>query len=205
MKYSSLVVGIAVTVSLGALRAGPAEAGYFYPISVAGSSSFPTYPDSDAIDNGSNKFITDWASDSQGAGTFLDMTFATVEHFASVFLTDRTTSGGPNDAFFGGLFDYTTEFSIQAYTDATFSTPVGPDEIFSKADPSSTSSVSDFQVTESLSGLTGQYLRYTVLASNGVNPGLADIEFAVVPEPTSIALLGLGLTGLMLRRRVKRG
>jgi hypothetical protein len=198
--------GLAIAIGAGAMMATSAQASLIYPTSATGSSSFGGYPDLDAIDTGANKFITDWASGSQGAGSFLNLSFAAPETFTSVFLTDRTTSGAGNGGFVGGLFDYTTRASLQAYN-STFTTPIGAAVIFSKPVPGSTSSFTDFQFTQALSGLSGQYLRYTVLATNGVNPGLADIEFGVttVPEPMSLSVLGVGLLGLGFVRHRKHG
>ena len=192
-------------VLAGSLLAAPSHAALIYPTTATASSAFSGYPAADSIDTGVNNFVTDWASNSQGTSSFLDLSFSQVEQFASVFVTDRTTSGGPNNAFFGGLFDYTTQFSIQAYSDASFTTPVGSPLIFSKPLPATHSSVADFQVTESLGGLSAQFLRYSVLAAQGANPGLADIEFNLVatPEPAALILFGSALLGMgLVRRRI---
>ena len=151
--------------------------------------------------------VTDWAANGTGAGSFLNLTFAGVETISSLFLTDRTTSGGNNGAFAGGTTDFTTQFSLQAFTDSTFTVPIGPALTFSKTTPTSPTTIASFQVTEPLGGLIAQYVRYTVNAANGPNPGLADIEFdvgTVLPEPLSISLLCGGLLGLGVVRRRRR-
>jgi len=207
-SFKSALVRCALGLAVvSGFAVAPARASLIHPASVTGSSSFPGYPDSDAIDSGPNSLVSDWASNGQGTSSFLDMTFSAAEHLSQVVVVDRTTSGGPNNTFFGGLFDYTTQFSLQTFTDASFSTPTGSPQIFNKPTPGSTASPADFSFSGTLSGLDGQFLRYSVLAANGSNPGLADIQFdaTLIPEPFTLSILGAGLLGLgAVRYRPRR-
>ena len=44
--------------------------------------------------------------------------------------------------------------------------------------------------------MQAEFLRYTAIAANGPNPGLADIEFTTVPEPEILAALCIGISFL---------
>jgi hypothetical protein len=118
-------------------------------------------------------------------------------------VTDRVTSGGPNNVYFGGLFDFTTKFQLQAFTDATFTTLLGAPVIVTK------STIDGFSSVVSLGGLTAEFLQYKVLATDGVNPGLSDIHFVTtaVPESSTWAMLILGFAGVgfMAYRRKSQG
>jgi hypothetical protein len=199
------VIGLVAAVTCGA--AFSAQAAVIVPTVVGASSSFPGYDASFAVDTGPNAAVTDWASNGQGAGSFLDLNLGQVFTLASANVTDRTTSGGSNGGFVGGTTDFTTRFSIQAFTDSTFSTPLGAELTFDQSTPVNPTSPADFLHTVGLNGLTAQFLQYTVLASNGPNPGLSDISFTeAVPEPGTWAMLLIGFAGLgFLRYRRRKG
>ena len=118
-------------------------------------------------------------------------------------MTDRVTSGGPNGAYVGGLYDFTTKFQLQAFTDATFTTLLGAPVIVTK------STIDGFSSVVSLGGLNAEFLQYKVLATDGRNPGLSDIHFVTtaVPEPSTWAMLILGFAGVgfMAYRRKSQG
>jgi len=180
---------------------GMANATVITPVAATGSSQYATYPASDAIDTGAGRYTTDWAANSTGNGSFLNLDLGAVYSLANALITDRTTSGGNNGTFGGGTSDFTTQFSVQAYTNATFATTSGPALTFTKAAPSNPTATAQFLYTALLNGMTTEFVRYTVIAGNGVNPGLADIEFTTVPEPASFALLSAGLIALGKFRR----
>src|SRR5450755_1380884 len=96
-----------------------AQAAVIYPVSATGSSSYPGFEVSFAIDTGPNSAFTDWASNGQGNSTTLNLDLGQVYALATANITDRVTSGGGNGGFFGGTTDFTTEFSIRAFTDST--------------------------------------------------------------------------------------
>ena len=184
-----------------AIAASPATAAVIAPISAVASSEYPGFPAPAAIDA---SLTTDFASNSQGPGTTVLFTLPTPYLLTGVGLYDRTTSGGSNGSYFGGTTDFTTQFSL-TYYDA-LNAVIGTD-IFNKLTPINPTGPASFAftgvTTNSGSAKVGSVL-YTVLASNGPNPGLADIKFTgEVPEPATWALmlLGFGMVGFAMRKR----
>ncbi|MDT7934327.1 MAG: hypothetical protein RQ833_06965 [Sphingomonadaceae bacterium] len=79
-----------------------------------------------------------------------------------------------------------------SYTSPVLAVPAGP------------TTIASFQTSPTFaSPIPAQFVRYTVLQTQGSNPGLADIQFNTVstPAPGSLALCALGLLGLKLARR----
>jgi hypothetical protein len=204
MKNKLTLAAIAISSMLGTV---PAMAATVIPASDAASSSYPSYGAGFAIDQGPGSATTDWAAGSTGNGSYLDIDLGAQYFLTSALVTDRVTSGGVNGAFVGGLTDFTTSFSLSYYADSTFSGPALATYDFSKSAPSSPSLPSDFNYTAALGGSKVQYVRYTVLTANGVNPGLSNISFAgSVPEASTWAmmLVGFGLVGGGLRYRQRK-
>jgi hypothetical protein len=183
-----------------------AEADVVYAVSATASSEYPSYGANFAIDTGPGSALTDWAAFGTGAGSTLDLDLGAVYTLLSANVTDRVTSGGGNGGFVGGLYDFTTQFSIQAFTSSAFTTPIGAPVVVSVTQPGTHSSPADFLTVVGLGGLTAEYLQYTVLATNGVNPGLSDINFtAAVPEPSTWVMLQLGFLGLGALSQWRKG
>jgi hypothetical protein len=160
------------------------------------SPAFPGYPQTNAIDLGGNRFVTDYASLGQGAATHLDFAFPIPETFATITYTNRTTSGGPDNVFVGGTFDYVFHYEYIFSNDPTFATNVGIVEV-TLPNPGITflPSVADFQTTTDIPNISAQYLRFQVLGTNGANPGAANFDFftsTALPEPGTLPLVTLG-------------
>ncbi|MEO8353377.1 MAG: PEP-CTERM sorting domain-containing protein [Chthoniobacteraceae bacterium] len=57
---------------------------------------------------------------------------------------------------------------------------------------------------DEFAGVPARYIRFDVTDSNtafGQNTGISEISFYQIPEPSSLALLGMGVLGLSIRRR----
>ncbi len=197
-------MGVKFTVmSALALFAVAAQAATIFPTSATGSSSYPGYNDFYAIDQGAGSTTTDWASFGQGNASKLNLDLGAVHGLATVSVTDRVTSGGGNGGYVGGTTDFTTSYSLQAFTDATFTTAIGTALVFTKSTPVGPTGIASFLDIENVSGLTGRYIQYSVIAANGPNPGLSNIAFGAVPEPATwgMMVVGFGMIGYATRRR----
>jgi hypothetical protein len=96
---------------------------------------------------------------------------------ASILYTDRTTSGGPNNSYFGGTFDFVTSYMFIFSNDMTFATNVGTLTVDVTA-PAQPMTVSSFQTLSLISNIpAAQYVKWQVLGTNGNNPGAADFAF----------------------------
>jgi hypothetical protein len=176
------------------------------PVSATGSSSFNGYADSNAIDQGPGSEFTDWASNGDGNAATLQLDLGAVYNLLSVSVTDRVTSGGGNGGFVGGTSDFTTSYSLTAFTDGSFTTAIGGPLVFSKLTPVGPTTLSSFLDVRALNGFTAQYVLYSVVSANGGNTGVSNISFdgtGAVPEPSTWMLLigGFGMVGFAARRR----
>ena len=99
---ATLTTGIAAT----------AQAATVLPSVVGYSSQYGGYEAvyaTDAFD------VSDWASNSQGVGSFIDLDLGASYTLASADVTDRVTSGGPNFNYYYGTTDFTTQFKLTFY------------------------------------------------------------------------------------------
>ena len=206
MKILSSLARVGIVAAAG--LAISAQAVSIVPASATASSSFAAYEMGFATDTGPNASVTDWSSLGDGANAFLDLDLGALYLLDTSYVTDRVTSGGPNGSFSGGVSDFTTQYSLTAFTDGTFTTAIGGPLVFNKSTPVGATSPTDFLDVQALGGLTAQYIRYSVTASTGPNTGLSDIHFdgalaAAVPEPQvwGLIVLGFGMVGVVARRR----
>jgi hypothetical protein len=203
MNHLKALQKVVVLALVFAGYANSADAAIVYPFSAVSSSSYGGYEAQYAIDQGGNSANTDWASGSQGVGSYINFDLGAIYSLAQAYVTDRVTSGGGNGAYVGGLSDFTTKFQLQAFTDASFTTLLGGPIVVNK-------SISDgFLSVVSLGDLSARFLQYEVLATGYVNPGLSDIHFVTtaVPESSTWAMLILGFAGVgfMAYRRKSQG
>jgi len=165
-------------------------------VTILNSSSvaFGGYGQASALDN---SFSSDFASASLGIATHLDFDFGTALTFSQIQYTDRTSSGGVNNNFAFGIYDYVTKYQYIFSNDASFSNVVGA--VVKQVTVPSVQDLANFTHIDSVPGITAQYVRWQVLATNGVNPGAANFQFAAapVPEPETYVMLLAGL-GLMV-------
>ena len=146
-----------------------------------------------------------YASQGAAADTFVDFMFDGNYSFDSVTYVDRLHSGATADTI-GGTADFVTEYSLIFSANSDFGdaddtvVSVGP-----LTTPVSPSGADDFTTETAIGGVTGQYVRFDVVATNGGNPGAHTFFFdgALVPEPMSNVMLLMGFASLMgiIRRR----
>jgi hypothetical protein len=168
------------------------------PTIIASAPAFPTYDASFFLDD---SFAFDYASQGQGANTFVDFDFGVARLISEVLYTDRTTSGGPNGV--GTLGGGGGSDNVQAYNlifdDApNFATPLFTQSVlspgFSNTDPP--------VLVNGGAGIFARYVRFDVTTTNGLNVGGSEIQFFTVPEPTTLALVAfLGFVPSLRRSR----
>lgn len=197
MKKTMLFAALALSTAIVA----PATAATIIPVSGVGSSSYPSYGGSNAVDG---NVLTDWASNSQGVGSSILFDLGGSYFLSGANLADRVTSGGGNGGYVGGFFDFTTAFTLTYY--GSNNVALGS-QSFSRTPPVSPTGPNDFAgsfVVNQAGKISS--VRYTVDAANGVNPGLSEASFiGSVPEPATwgMMLVGFGLVGAGLRSRRK--
>lgn len=115
-----------------------------------------------------------------GSGALLDMDLGSLQTVGGFDFFDRIIASEQNTSF-----------------DVTFSV----DAVFGNGDDIVQSYTGSTQSAE-FAGIDARYVRYEQTGAVGGNSGVAEIQFyAVVPEPSSIALFGLGGLALIMRRR----
>jgi hypothetical protein len=222
LKLCPVIKTLALSASLALASAVTgAQAAIIYPTVVGVSSQYPGYPATDAVDGNPN---TDWANNSVGAGSWIELDLGGAYSLATAYVTDRVTSGGTNGSFTGGLFDFTTQYTLQAYSNNSFSSPLATFVVSPTYPPAGTVnepsaplpglyclSLSCFQTTVGLGGIVAEYWKYTIVSQNDSqgtynNAGLDDIHFSTTPLPAALPLFagGLGLIGFFGARRRRR-
>jgi len=200
------LVALAAAATLAAAGAAQAIVFDVRPVSATASSSFTGF----AADNASDLDpLTDWSSNGDGTRAFLNLDLGGTYDLVQAFVTDRVTSGGGNGAFVGGVTDLTTKFTLQAFSDASFTTAITDAIPNTRGVPFMPTRPSDFRERTPLDFTAARYIQYRVIEARGPNTGLSDIYFVAVvdtpgiPEPGTWALMILGFagTGGLIRRR----
>jgi hypothetical protein len=179
-----------LSLAMALCLTGPCHAQQFQPIdksTITIFDSFANFPGYDAFycldttgsaaGSADNQFITDYASLGGGTNTFLSFDFGQQYTFAAILFTDRTTSGGPNDKYVGGTFDFNTSYKFTFSNDQTFTNNLGT-VVVTVNPPSQPTTIDSFQTLSLISGIPpAQYVQWQVLSTNGNNPGAADFAF----------------------------
>ena len=209
-ETAGLILGglviLAGTVTASAAQIDPAT------IAILGSSStaYPGYGQGNAIDLSSGttpNYLSDYASFGGGASTHLDFDFGGVIVFTEITQTDRTSSGSGNNSNVRGPFDFTTSYEYSFYSDSTFTSPFASVIVSGRSVPvSGDPNLLDFQTTSNIGGIAAQFVRYQVLATQGSNPGVADLSFSgsPAPEPSTMAMLLFGSLAVFGKVRARR-
>ena len=123
--------------------------------------------------------------------------------FATVKLPIHATPGNGWDStdgyFLNGQTNSNTSPTAHAWNDASVAYVVSNTSNLSFAPQSLSAAAIAFPYNSSA---TGEYeLRITAFAADGTTQLAESTAFAVVPEPASLSLLGLGASALLARRR----
>lgn len=162
----------------------------------------PAYPSYEVNYFTDNDLSTDYASNGGGAATYVDFQFSGVVTIGSAIYTDRTSSGFFNGSYWAGPHDNVTSYKLIFSNEPTLSSVLWEQEY---ASPNYANTDSPALVNGGY-GVTAQYVRWQVTATDGGNPGGAEIHFftpEIVPEPSIGALSCLGLC-LFVRSRGRR-
>ena len=113
--------GCVVCCCLALASSVPAETIDNTTVSILDSfTAFPGYDVDLAIDTGPDAIFSDYASQSGNIDTFIEFDLGQPYTLSEIIFTDRVTSGGPNYAWFGGLFDYVFTFNYILSVDDDF-------------------------------------------------------------------------------------
>lgn len=158
--------------------------------------SYPGYDVDFVLDGEPDRYLSDYASRGGGVDTYIEFDFGKAYQFNKITMTDRVTSGGPNFQFVGGLFDLVTSYSYVLSKDADFTNGDGKTddlEFVVEVETPEESPVPEdmlelLQSTATIPNVEARYVRWSILSTNGQNPGANDFEFFGTP-------VGAGLPG----------
>lgn len=171
---------------------GLAEAAFAAELPAAIFGNYPAYPSYEVGFFTDNDLSTDYASSGGGAATYVDFQFSGPVTIGSAVYTDRTSSGFFNGSYFAGPYDNVYSYKLIFSNEPTFATVLWEQEYsspnYANTDPAA--------LVNGGYGVSAQYVRWQVTATEGGNPGGAEIHFftpEIVPEPSIGALSCLGL------------
>ena len=147
--------------------------------------AFPGYDVGFAIDTGPDAIFSDYASQGGNIDTFIEFDLGQPYTLSEIIFTDRVTSGGPNHAWFGGLFDFVFAFNYILSVDDDFTNGDGisDDIVFEveavepDGDVPDESEIELLQTSATIPDVLAQYVRWEITDTLGQNPGASNFEF----------------------------